>query len=319
MSGICASVLGNERIKSNDSEKYHITVGPHYAADKWPDRLSLPWPHMARMLTDHRPGPKVGECFTPATFLGLRRCQTEAEQIGVAALDLDHGDLTLQKIKSRLQWHSWGAAIHSTYRHTSNQPRYRIVVPLSAPWYHRDYATQEAACRAWRSRVMALAAALGVDADAACTDASRAFLLPRHPSGAAWEAEVVEGRPCDVWSLPDAPGYAQEPEPIPMTLPAFRSDTHLARYVGAALYGEARIVRSASEGNRHYSLLIASIKLGTLVGAGVLDPELVRAHLVAAALECGLPRWEIDRTVTDGLRYGLARPRKLPQTNVVMK
>jgi hypothetical protein len=93
-------------------------------------------------------------------------------------------------------------------------PRFRVVVPLLRPWRAADYATPRLAGSAWKGRVEALAAALGLAHDQSCTDTSRLFYLPRRPAdGPPPETEVLEGSVCDIFTLP-------EPEDSPPSGPA---------------------------------------------------------------------------------------------------
>jgi P4 family phage/plasmid primase-like protien len=82
-------------------------------------------------------------------------------------------------------------------------PKFRVVVPLLKPWRAADYPNQDAANAAWKERVQALAAALGLQHDQACTDTSRLFYLPRRPAdGPPPESAVLDGTLCDIFGLP---------------------------------------------------------------------------------------------------------------------
>ncbi len=84
-------------------------------------------------------------------------------------------------------------------------PRFRIALPMLRPWSAAAYPDQDAANAAWRELVEALAAALGLAHDQACTDTSRLFYLPRRPAGGPVpEATVLEGELCDIFALPEA-------------------------------------------------------------------------------------------------------------------
>ncbi|WP_243795065.1 bifunctional DNA primase/polymerase [Saccharopolyspora gloriosae] len=87
----------------------------------------------------------------------------------------------------------------------------------------------------------------------------------------------------------------------------------MTRYVAAALTAECQAVAAAAPGTRHTTLLHAAISLGTLVGSGVLDEDDARSalHSAASGHHSDFPRSEIDRTVADGLAYGVHRPRPL--------
>ena len=101
-------------------------------------------------------------------------------------------------------------------------------------------------------------------------------------------------------------------------LPQRPADRHRRTAYGrVALAGETAIVRRAVPGRRNSTLFHAAVRLGTLVGAGVLDEADVRAELIRASTvhigRNGFTAAEADRTVANGLRYGLARPRPKPR------
>ena len=84
-------------------------------------------------------------------------------------------------------------------------PKFRIAVPLLRPWLAAGYDSQGQANAAWKERIEALAAALHLSHDQACTDTSRLFFLPRRPSdGPPPETAVLQGEPCDLFGLPAA-------------------------------------------------------------------------------------------------------------------
>lgn len=71
-------------------------------------------------------------------------------------------------------------------------------------------------------------------------------------------------------------------------------------------------VAAAQEGQRRYTLLRAAITLGRLAAGGEYEHDQVVAalHQAAARLR-GFPAREATRTITDGLRWGTQRPRRL--------
>jgi len=82
-------------------------------------------------------------------------------------------------------------------------PKFRVVIPLLQAWRASNYASQDAANAAWKERIEALAAALRLQHDQACTDTSRLFYLPRRPAdGPPPETAVLDGAPCDLFALP---------------------------------------------------------------------------------------------------------------------
>jgi putative DNA primase/helicase len=87
------------------------------------------------------------------------------------------------------------------------------------------------------------------------------------------------------------------------------------RYAEVAFESELQRVRNAREGVRNDTLNKAAFALGQLVGAGVLDEATVEHELTNAALACGLDEKEARKTITSGLRAGMAQPRQIAARN----
>lgn len=84
--------------------------------------------------------------------------------------------------------------------------KFRIAIPLRKPWRADAYPDMAKANRAWKGRIEALAAALGLAHDQACTDTSRLFFLPRCQADApAPETAILDGVPCDIFALTAVP------------------------------------------------------------------------------------------------------------------
>jgi hypothetical protein len=130
-----------------------------------------------------------------------------------------------------------------------------------------------------------------------------------HPNGRryAWARDHAPGEvalaPASAWLLAL---IRPPPPPRPPPRPVFASD----RYGRAALEGEAQAVATAGAGARNATLFKAAARLGELAAAGRLEQGAIRPVLTDAGERCGLPRFEIDRTITSGLQRGLAHPRE---------
>lgn len=84
-------------------------------------------------------------------------------------------------------------------------PKYRVILPLDAPWVAADFESQDLANAYWRTRIDALAFALGLHHDQSCSDTSRLFYLPRRRDEAQeYVVKILEGDDCPLSSLPDA-------------------------------------------------------------------------------------------------------------------
>lgn len=80
-------------------------------------------------------------------------------------------------------------------------------------------------------------------------------------------------------------------------------------YARSALHGECEMVRSAPHGVRNRTLNAAAFKMGTLIGAGVLDAEVAALALLVAAAACGLTESEARATIASGFHAGVEQPR----------
>jgi len=80
------------------------------------------------------------------------------------------------------------------------------------------------------------------------------------------------------------------------------------RYALGALQGETRRLAALADG-RKTALFHAAIRLGTFVGAGLLDAEEVTAELRDAARAAGLnePAY-VDAVIKNGLDWGFNHP-----------
>jgi Bifunctional DNA primase/polymerase, N-terminal len=102
---------------------------------------------------------------------------------------------------------------------------------------------------------------------------------------------------------------------LPPALQVVGSDGgRVGRYARAALQREAARVRAAPPGSCNDTLNRAAFNLGQLVAGGLLDPEQVRAVLLAAALAAPATghadrQRKATATIASGLRGGAAKPR----------
>ena len=108
------------------------------------------------------------------------------------------------------------------------------------------------------------------------------------------------------------PAIAREPGPVAPAVPAPGSG-RLRLYVWAAVMGEHDRVARALEGARNSTLHESAVRLGSLVGAGVLREADARDALLvgARAADNPLPTWEAERAIDSGLRFGRQHPRQL--------
>jgi Bifunctional DNA primase/polymerase, N-terminal len=116
-------------------------------------------------------------------------------------------------------------------------------------------------------------------------------------------------------TLPEVPAGLRRllaPPPVKRTTlpPAPVAPGHSGGYGRAALARERAAVAAAPLGRRNATLNRAAFNLGQLVAARLLDADVVRAELLAAALEAGNPKAKARATIASGLRGGAGKPRR---------
>lgn len=83
------------------------------------------------------------------------------------------------------------------------------------------------------------------------------------------------------------------------------------KYAASALAAEFHRVATAPAGHRNDTLNVAALKLGQLVGAGLLARSTVEHELAAAARAAGLDARETAATIKSGLDAGIRQPRDI--------
>lgn len=86
--------------------------------------------------------------------------------------------------------------------------------------------------------------------------------------------------------------------------------TGTSKYGERALVNELQRLSDAPEGQRNDTLNRCAYSLAQLVGGDVLDHAEVSGRLMSAALAVGLSEAEASRTITSGMKSGIAQPRR---------
>ncbi len=111
-------------------------------------------------------------CWAPVRFRAAHSSRAvDVESVGALVLDLD-GGLSINAALERTT--GLDSVVHTSWSHTPDSPRFRLVLPLARPVPGARWAD------AWNAAVDAL----GLPADPACKNANRRFLLPVQPPGA---------------------------------------------------------------------------------------------------------------------------------------
>ena len=230
--------------------------------------------------------------WSPATFAENRRAKKDVEAVHALVLDYDDGTPIEQALEV---WGSFLGLLHTTWSHTEEKPRFRVVAVLSRP----VTAEEHAVLWAWAER---RASSSGHRVDPSCKDPSRLWFMPGVPNGGAYFMRLFEGELLDVEDvLNEASAYQ---------LASGTSEVVGTRYgLGALRSAEARIT-NAQPGERNNILNREAFGIGQLVGAGAIAREPAHVALVAAATSVGLGKAEAEKTASRALRDGEATPRE---------
>jgi HNH endonuclease len=243
---------------------------------------------------------RQARCWSPTRYAddATSRGNAGVEAVSCLVFDCDR----VEPDWARLEGY-WYLA-HTTYQHTPEHPRWRLVLPL----------VMHVPAQQWSPTWRRAHAALCPEADPVCKDPSRQYYLPSHPPGVAAEARCQQGLLLDPATLPELP---PEPEPLRvrhLAPPAVLREptTHERRR------GEAYLTRLIDElarvpaGGRNAALNKTAWKLGQWVAAGALDQGEVEDALYGAAERNGVVADDGARqcwaTIRSGLSAGLQQP-----------
>lgn len=165
--------------------------------DNRPARYDLSWDSLAERLCryDERMV-KDGRAWSPVTYRpGTTRGKDNVEQVHALVLDIDHNELPVHLLNG-LEY-----VAHTTFSHSDDDPRWRVVLPLTRPVEGED----------WPNFWLRANAYFGGCVDPQTKDRSRIFYLPSCMPGATHESKQQHGLLLDPSSLPDVPQY-QPPE-----------------------------------------------------------------------------------------------------------
>lgn len=142
-------------------------------------------------------------------------------------------------------------------------------------------------------------------------DGGEYWLVDDHPPAALpdWFSQLLIAAP-----RPKRPGRISRSDDRRQR--SIAATDRVRRYVARATAGELDRIVTAPEGRRNHTLFCASVALGQLVGAQVLDRNEAEQQLLDAACSHvtagAYSRHQAQQTITSGLQRGLAEPRDLP-------
>lgn len=164
--------------------------------DNTPNTKSFTWQEMCNRFGKHEERENKQGCpaWSPVNYkLGTTRGNHNVESIYLAVLDIDNGT-PVEIIKEKLK--GYAALIHTSFSHTAELPKYRIIVPLAKPVPAAE----------WPQTWTRINAYLGNVNDPATKDAARIYFIPAKPAASAGHfVAVMEGAWLDVDLLPELP------------------------------------------------------------------------------------------------------------------
>jgi hypothetical protein len=163
--------------------------------------LSSKWSDLDLLFRNPKTGPKEGNGWVPAKMPSGPRKSEFVESISLIVFDIDNKEGALQQdeIKQRINEANYRAILHSTYNHTRESPRYRLIIDISEqiqPANHKNF-------------LLDIARHLDIFdyIDKACLDVSRFYYRPRYSEerSNAFEFWSTDGNPVDVKFWLDQP------------------------------------------------------------------------------------------------------------------
>jgi hypothetical protein len=277
----------------------------------------LPWPDLVALLTVPHVHPGAGARedkdtlpawlpVTPrASDAGYKRGVAHVESVSCLVLDLDSGE-PLGRALTLARGHV--ALYHTSWSHSPEHPKGRLVFPLAAPAPAERWPEVWAAGARW-------AASGGLTVDAKAKDASRIYFVPAVPQDSperrrafrggwqpgawlCWRA-LLAAYPAN--AAPRAPYVA----PPRRSAPAGDERAYRQRFGAALLATRCAELASTPEGGRNTRLFRAAAACAMLEAAGVLDLGPARRELEQAATAAGLGWGEIQTTINSGISRGI--------------
>ena len=213
--------------------------------DNRPWSLEVSFSELRRLLTEWQAPRRIKThtpCWSPASYPeGATRGKRTVRAVSAVVFDCDDGT---PAHAARTAFAGWCQIGHTSWSHSHQTPKWRLVLPLAEPVPGQDWpAAFAAALQMWAMFMPA-----GSQPDRRCRDASRLFFLPVYRAGqddrAAWadEGELMrlEYTPGQV-----APKADAAPKKTWQVLPVIR---HRLRHEAAARAALGALVGGVARG-----------------------------------------------------------------------
>ena len=155
---------------------YSITAFPNIRQPDRQIKLAYSWTNLCRFLGKQRePVAKIKQgAWSPASFQG-KRANENVTKLSCLVLDIDDS-ITLGQAGANLMVRGVKSYIHTSVSHSSNNHRFRIVLPLGNDIPVHDYKFYYRALRTWFHEVFTSDAVF----DESAKDAARAYYVGYH-------------------------------------------------------------------------------------------------------------------------------------------
>ncbi len=142
--------------------------------------LLTTWRHYPRPAAFPELNGKLSvDCWSPATYPPdcARRKKASVVSVSMAVLDFDDGTTIEEAVRA---WQHWDLIVHTSWGHTDESPRFRLVLPLEdpVPASHWPAAWRWLLTRWEQQAPRQESGALCGHPDPCCKDASRIYFLP---------------------------------------------------------------------------------------------------------------------------------------------
>jgi hypothetical protein len=208
---------------------------------------------LSRLLTTFKElsDKRLARCWAPTRYAdgATTRRNDGVESVSCLVFDCDR----IEPDWARLEPY-WYLA-HTTYQHTAEKPRWRVVLPLAVA----------VPAKAWAQTWRRAHAALCPETDPNCKDASRQYYLPSHPPGGQPQARCHEGKLLDAATLPELPREPKRPELRvlpPTVVPRDPTERERRRAVDYLRTVVDNVARMAPDSGRNNALNHAAWTLG---------------------------------------------------------
>jgi hypothetical protein len=170
------------------------------------------WRVLCSNLSRVNVGPKDGSGWVAAEIPDGPRKSERVLSVSLLVFDIDNKDHTITYIdlQKRILSSGYRAVIHSTYNHSPENPRFRLILDISEPICPENH----------KALLLHIAENLGISdfIDKACIDSARYFYLPRCPKDRLkdyifWSSDEM---PVDVSAYLDLISISDETLPIPL-------------------------------------------------------------------------------------------------------